>query len=1139
VDALKTDINIFLGGLHMKIEKTASELIDSLEKNGIATSGPGYSFYAPLKNYLWKDKALKPIKLVIDKVNEKELKQILKLLEERGLSNDVVSLHIGENTLTNLPAEIENFVALKKFSIGMSNLITLPPKIGNLNLLGKPALRNGRLSTEYVIYDLISATKNGDTKAVIDLLASGVSANQTDKHRSPALMFAVSLGHRAIAEALIAAGANIDATHRDGETTPIIQAAEMGQAEMVQLLIDHKANLKEINPGAPTALMFAADLGNKTMVDALIAAGASATARTLWYAAGKGHETIIRTLIAAGAKVNGTNIEGETALIYAVKGGHTATVAALIASGAEPNIISMDLRRDALMIAARGGYIEIVKALIAAGAEVERSIFGRMTALMFAALNGHTAIVKVLIAGGANVNATNRDGDTALTIATDEGRAEIVEVLKQAVALQEANRPLSLKESLAFCRQELLKATGERNQDKLQTLFFQAVKLNWLSVIKFLIDNHGVDINQMDKEVCSVLIKASENNSLDVVELLLHSADIQKEIITPNGKTTIILDLENTKTDAEGIKIMIDTLKTNTTLDTIYVFWKDTPSEQYAQQLIEGLKQSKTLSKIVTLNNNQSDATKRLTEESNTFFQRRHHINEAQKALIQNFLQIPLEIITEDTFEKEPDNAILALKAMKSLKDIPTEVKALFEIRDVWTSILQVREILAHPCPQNRQMGDKYVAAGMRGMLLNQGRNPAEIENMVGTKFLAKNTSIHTLDVSNNDMGVAGIQALAQNTSIQTLSIRNNSIKTVGAKILTQNTSIQTLNVSGNYFGDAGAKVLAKSKSIQTLDVSNNDISYVGAEALAQNTSIHTLNVSINHIETPGAEALAQNTSIRTLDVSLNNIDEAGAQALAQNKSIETLNIWNNSIGDAGAKFLAKNTSIRTLDVSQNNIGEAGAQALAQNKSIQSLYVGSNNFRRDAGTDAFSVALLSSINQTLTSLLGIELTLEVEAMLKLNRERASRPECNIIIETVNPLLSTDLTELILAYRGRSMRYALDATVHINYPMVAWKAPISANTYSKSQKSYNLACAITDASEERKFDAEKIKAFLSFLQSITCTASQSNAAHSPTTVASSSPISIVTQASIPVLPIAPQSLTPLEMRRVQMLSVRNK
>src|ERR1051326_2753350 len=98
-----------------------------------------------------------------------------------------------------------------------------------------------------------------------------------------------------------------------------------------------------INPGLSKDLLIAAEKGDASALQDLLAKGADVNARdvrgktVLMMAAESGHSAIVETLLARGANVNANDASGGTALMAAAEGGHAAIVDALLAKGADTN----------------------------------------------------------------------------------------------------------------------------------------------------------------------------------------------------------------------------------------------------------------------------------------------------------------------------------------------------------------------------------------------------------------------------------------------------------------------------------------------------------------------------------------------------------------------------------------------------------------------------------------------------------------------------------------------------------------------------------------------------------------------------------------------------------------------------------
>jgi len=110
----------------------------------------------------------------------------------------------------------------------------------------------------------------GHAAAVEMLLARGGELNTPARHK-----FGVTALHAAlagptpeIARALIAAGADVNATQRSGETA-LQEAAFNGYVELAQLLLDNGANPQAVNGQGQTALDIARARGHNAVADLL------------------------------------------------------------------------------------------------------------------------------------------------------------------------------------------------------------------------------------------------------------------------------------------------------------------------------------------------------------------------------------------------------------------------------------------------------------------------------------------------------------------------------------------------------------------------------------------------------------------------------------------------------------------------------------------------------------------------------------------------------------------------------------------------------------------------------------------------------------------------------------------------------
>ena len=119
----------------------------------------------------------------------------------------------------------------------------------------------------------------------------------------------------------------IDLKDKDGKTA-LILAAELGDYDMVTVLIYNGANVSIANNKGVSALMAAAFRGYKDIVDLLILNGADVEQRyingstILMAASQEGYTEIVKILISKGSKVNIQNDNKMTSLIVAAKNKH-------------------------------------------------------------------------------------------------------------------------------------------------------------------------------------------------------------------------------------------------------------------------------------------------------------------------------------------------------------------------------------------------------------------------------------------------------------------------------------------------------------------------------------------------------------------------------------------------------------------------------------------------------------------------------------------------------------------------------------------------------------------------------------------------------------------------------------------------
>jgi ankyrin repeat protein len=254
-----------------------------------------------------------------------------------------------------------------------------------LAALAMLAVPTGGIALAAPSAEVADAAMRGDHDQVLDLLEHGADANAAQGDGMTALHWAVTNQDVDTARSLIYAGANVHATTRLNGVTPLWLAAQSGEAVMVYMLLDNKADADAATGAGVTPLMIASASGNPDVVQVLIERGANpnSTEKTygqtpLMFAAANNEADIIAVLVAKGAdaavatkaRTSSTSepMGGLTALHYAVRQGNVDAVDALLDRGADINQVSAD-NTTPLMLATVNGQFDLAMHLLERGAD--------------------------------------------------------------------------------------------------------------------------------------------------------------------------------------------------------------------------------------------------------------------------------------------------------------------------------------------------------------------------------------------------------------------------------------------------------------------------------------------------------------------------------------------------------------------------------------------------------------------------------------------------------------------------------------------------------------------------------------------------------------------------------------------------
>ncbi len=216
---------------------------------------------------------------------------------------------------------------------------------------------------------LIWAAYQDDEAVAAALLQAGAEPDTRNDYGASALGEASLIGATRVIELLLNAGADPEAANQEGETA-LMLVARTGNTDAARKLISAGAHINASEQwGGQSALMWAVTQLQPQMVQLLIEHGADVNAR------GRVHQWGRR--ITSEPRPKDMHQGGFTPLLYAARGDCIACAEHLIAGGADIDLPGPD-GTTPLIIAIMNGHFHFAHFLIDAGADVNRwDVWGR------------------------------------------------------------------------------------------------------------------------------------------------------------------------------------------------------------------------------------------------------------------------------------------------------------------------------------------------------------------------------------------------------------------------------------------------------------------------------------------------------------------------------------------------------------------------------------------------------------------------------------------------------------------------------------------------------------------------------------------------------------------------------------------
>lgn len=270
--------------------------------------------------------------------------------------------------------------------------------------------------------------------------------------RSPLTCAAIT-GNTELLQLLLDHGADIEGSLNEPRDAPLLGAVEHNRATAVELLVEKGADVTSRNGGRYTPLRMACGGGSPAVVEILLKYGAvidegellkpmvyeAATLRSYHGSepASPDRVQVIETLLKHGASIEQANVFGSTALTLASMRGKVQAAQSLLNLGATTAVANC-AGRTALHAACRGlpwrptsnDYAKVVEMLLENEADTSRADNNGRSAMFYAAMRGNCKTLSAILSH-SNLSGNFKDffGTMPIIAAARSGHTEVVKTL--------------------------------------------------------------------------------------------------------------------------------------------------------------------------------------------------------------------------------------------------------------------------------------------------------------------------------------------------------------------------------------------------------------------------------------------------------------------------------------------------------------------------------------------------------------------------------------------------------------------------------------------------------------------------------------------------------------------------------------
>ncbi|XP_067669744.1 putative ankyrin repeat protein RF_0381 [Haliotis asinina] len=284
---------------------------------------------------------------------------------------------------------------------------------------------------------LMVAAQHGHRKVVELLLRNGGNASYVDFVGDNLLIWACEGGDVETVKLVLSLNIVDVNSHGWRSRTPVIEAAQHGHRDVVELLVKKGADVTQVDDIGENTLHWACVGGDLETVKLLLSLNIVDINSHGWrsrtpvmVAAQYGPSQVVEFLLIKGADVSLVDGVKDNILHYACRGGDIETVKLVLSL----NVVDVNSRgqnsQTPVIVAAQWKHRNIVELLVTEGADVSLVDDSRTNILHWACLAGDLETVKLVLSlHAADINARSDYGSTALELARFWGHPQVVDLL--------------------------------------------------------------------------------------------------------------------------------------------------------------------------------------------------------------------------------------------------------------------------------------------------------------------------------------------------------------------------------------------------------------------------------------------------------------------------------------------------------------------------------------------------------------------------------------------------------------------------------------------------------------------------------------------------------------------------------------